>query len=262
MKLEIYKSLWGDAESAAGQADLKRIKSAGYDGIEWSVPAAEPAAWQDWCAGAGLKYVAMVFPPDAGDVAGELRKAAAYGPVQITMHSGRDKMSFEEGSRFIRTALEAEADLGVPVAHETHRHRLFYAPWSTARYLAEFPALKLCADFSHWCCVCESLLKDMEEWVSLACSRAIHIHGRVGWEEGPQVADPRAPEVRHYVERHEEWWDRIRAARRAAGAETLSFTPEYGPPGYMPALPYTGQPIANLRDICLWAAGRIRARWM
>jgi hypothetical protein len=261
MRLQVIKGLWGDAEGAATRADLTRIKAAGYDGIEWSAPQAEPEAWRAWCGELGLDYIGMVFPVESAAIAPELRKIAAYGPVKITMHSGRDKMSFTEGCAFLRTALAVEADLGIPVAHETHRHRLFYAPWATAQYLAEFPRLRLCVDFSHWCCVCESLLQDLGECVELACQRAIHIHGRVGWEEGPQVADPRAPEVAHYVTRHEEWWDRVRALQMAAGLETLTFTPEYGPPGYMPALPYTRQPIANLWDVCLWAAQRLRARW-
>jgi hypothetical protein len=261
MQLKIYKGLWGDAEGAATLADLQRMRAAGYDGVEWSVPQADAAAWRDWCAGLGLDYVAMVFPTQASEIAPALAAAAAYRPVKITMHSGRDKMTLAEGREFLREALRVEASLGIPVAHETHRHRLFYAPWTTAQYLAEFPQLRLCADFSHWCCVCESLLKDMEDWVTLACERAIHVHARVGWEEGPQVADPRAPEVAHYLARHEEFWDRIRAAQLARPDAVLTITPEYGPPGYMPALPYTRQPVANLWDVCLWAAQRLRARW-
>ncbi len=163
VKLKVFKSLWGDAESAATFADLRRIRAAGYDGVEWSLPTAEPAAWRDWCGQLGLAYIAMVFPAEAGAIAGDLRKAAAYGPVQITLHSGRDKMPFADGCAFLRAALAAERDLSIPVAHETHRHRLLYAPWVTAQYLAELPDLKVCADFSHWCCVCESLLKDMED---------------------------------------------------------------------------------------------------
>ncbi|MBK9121114.1 MAG: sugar phosphate isomerase/epimerase [Phycisphaerales bacterium] len=261
MQLKIFKGLWGDAEGHATQADLARIRGAGYDGIEWSAPQADPAAWRDWCGELGLEYIAMVFPLTPGEIAAEVQKVRAYGPVKITMHSGRDKMTFEEGCDFFEAALALEEDLGIPIAHETHRHRLLYAPWATARYLERFPRLRVCADFSHWCCVCESLLKDMEDWVQLTCERAVHVHGRVGWEEGPQVADPRAPEVAHYVARHEEFWDRIRAAHQQRQAVELTFTPEYGPPGYMPALPYTRQPLANLWDVCLWSAERLRTRW-
>lgn len=261
MQLKIYKGLWGDAESVAGFADLQRIKQAGYDGIEWAVPNAEPAAWRDWCATLGLDYVGMAFAARTDEIEPQLKTLAAYGPQHITMHSGRDKMTFAEGRTFLQHALAVERDLGIPVGHETHRHRLFYTPWTTAQYLDALPDLKLCADFSHWCCVCESLLTDMEAWVTRACERTLHVHARVGWEESAQVADPRAPEVAHYVARHEEWWDRIRTARVRAGAEVFTLTPEYGPPGYMPAIPFTRQPITNLWDVCLWSAERLRQRW-
>ena len=83
--------------------------------------------------------------------------------------------------------------------------------------------------------------------------RVIHIQGRVGHEEHPQVADPRAPESAPYVERFEKWWAAIIRHRVASGADTLTFTPEYGVNNYLPTLPYTQQPVADLWDICLWA---------
>lgn len=263
MDLKVFKALWGDAEMAATRDDLERIKNAGYDGIEFQAPNAEPGAWKDWCASLGLEFIGMVMPRDMDDIAVSLERIAAYDPIKITMHTGRDKMTFEEGSAFVKRALEVESDIGIPVAHETHRHRIFYTPWSTAQYLDAFPNVKLCVDFSHWCCVTESLLADddIAAWVKLACQRAIHIHGRVGWEEGPQVADPRAPEVEHYVERHESWWDEVWTSHHERDEEVVTFTPEYGPPGYMPTLPYTRQPVADLWEVCLWAANRQRERW-
>ena len=44
MQLKVYKALWGDAEARATRDDLQRIRAAGYDGVEFGVPAAEPAA--------------------------------------------------------------------------------------------------------------------------------------------------------------------------------------------------------------------------
>jgi len=260
MDIRIIKTLWGYTEGATGDAELKRIKDAGYDGVEWAPPQMEPARWKDLLAKHGLVYVAQVFAFTAREFAEGVKAALPYGPILISAHDGRDKMTFAEGSAYFQEVLKVERDTPVPVGHETHRHRLFFVPWTTAQYLAEFPDLKVTADFSHWCCVCESLLKDMEDWVTLACERTVHIHGRVGWEEGPQVSDPRAPEYRHYLERHEEWWDRIIDLRKKAFAEWLTFDPEFGPPGYMPALPYTQQPIASLWDVHLWMAHRLRTR--
>ena len=36
----------------------------------------------------------------------------------------------------------------------------------------------------------------------------------------------------------------------------MTFTPEFGPPGYMPTLPYTKQPVADLWELNAWMARR------
>jgi len=261
MKVNFVKSLWGMIQGQTPDDKLRLIRQAGYDGVEGDLPDMDPTAWKDLCGKHSLNYVAMIFAADGPTFVADLRKAARYGPVLVNCHSGRDKMTFEEGCAFFETALKAEADVGIPVAHETHRHRLFYAPWTTVRYLERFPDLKITADYSHWCVVCESLLVDLGDLLAATYPRAIHIHGRIGHEEGPQVPDPRAPEYARCVEAHERWWDAIRDAQQHAGADMLTFDPEFGPWGYMPCLPYTRQPVADLWDLCLWTADRIRKRW-
>lgn len=44
-------------------------------------------------------------------------------------------------------------------------------------------------------------------------------HCRVGYDHGPQVSDPRAPEWLPYMEGHERWWDRIWQAQKDRGME-------------------------------------------
>jgi hypothetical protein len=117
------------------------------------------------------------------------------------------------------------------------------------------------ADFSHWVTVCERLPDDQEEALSLACSRTLHIHGRVGYEQGPQVPDPGAPEYGAHLAWHEARWDRIRKIHEEAGSSILTFTPEYGPPPYLHTTPRANEPVADLWEICLWQARRIRERW-
>ena len=48
----------------------------------------------------------------------------------------------------------------------------------------------------------ESGLEDQAENLELAIAHADYIHARVGYAEGPQIPDPRAPEWQHAVERH------------------------------------------------------------
>ncbi len=259
MHTYILKALWGMDDRLPIEERLRAIKDAGYDGVEHAFT--DPFRVRDLCQELGLVHVPMIFANTIEDFTKTLEIVRPSAPLLVTSHTGRDRMTFDEGCRFLERAIAAEDEARVAVAHETHRSRLFFSPWSTGPYLERFPSLKLLADFSHWCVVCESNLDTAAEIVDLACSRTIHIHGRVGYEEGPQVSDPRAPEYQPYVERFERWWDTIRERRDAARAAFLTFTPEYGPPAYLHTLPYTRQPVANLWDICLWAADRARKRW-
>ena len=97
----------------------------------------------------------------------------------------------------------------MPVSHETHRQRYFATPWQTRHILRQFPDLRITCDFSHWVCVCERLLPDMGETISLAAQHCHHIHARVGFAEGPQVPDPSAPEYAADLAAHEAWWEEI-----------------------------------------------------
>ncbi len=99
------------------------------------------------------------------------------------------------------------------------------------------------------------------ETVRHALSRADHIHARIGHPEGPQVNDPRAPEWAAQVAAHFGWWDEIVRTRLKAGARYFTFNPEFGPPTYMPTLPHTRQPVADLWDVCLWTAKRFEQRF-
>lgn len=104
-------------------------------------------------------------------------------------------------------------------------------------------------DMSHWCNVCESLCEDQGETIASALPAVGHIHGRVGHAQGPQVPDPRAPEWQTALEVHLGWWKKIAAAKCAAGAAQLTITPEFGPPPYLPTLPWTQMPVAFQWDI-------------
>lgn len=260
MRIRFFKSLWGTADTGPSEDVLRRIRDAGYDGFEWYVTGPVPAELPELLDRHGLDWSAQIIHDTAEEMREAMRRIAPFRPLRFVVHGGRDHFSFEEGCRFFAEMLDAAGEAGIPVAHETHRYRLLYSPWVAKRYLEEFPALRLNADFSHWTCVSECLLDDSPGVMELACSRAIHIHARVGHEEGPQVSDPRAPEFARHVARFEQWWDKIRDG--AARHDTdLIVVPEYGPPPYMPTLPYTRKPVADLWEICQWQTDRLRQRW-
>lgn len=95
----------------------------------------------------------------------------------------------------------------------------------------------------------ESDLSDQDSNVQAAIDRSIHVHARVGYAEGPQVPDPRAPEWQGHVERHVELWRRIIQARKGVDASFLTITPEFGPPDYMHTTPFSRAPVADAWEV-------------
>jgi len=143
----------------------------------------------------------------------------------------------------------------------THRSRILFAAHVARQYIEKFPNLRLTFDVSHWCNVHESLLDDQEETVQMALSRVDHIHARIGHQEGPQVNDPRAPEWANAVKRHLEWWDKVVQLKIQAGVNSITILTEFGPPDYMPTLPYTRQPLGDQWNINVYMMQLLRKRY-
>jgi sugar phosphate isomerase/epimerase len=263
MKLKIFRHLWGVKDP--WEQSFPRFAAKGYDGIETHLPAARAQAqFARQLARHRLECITQIFTGGRNvrehlqSYRRQLAHATRLNPRLINCHGGRDGWSVEESRQFYAEALRIEADLGVVVAHETHRGRVFYNPWTTVRLLEQFETLRLCCDFSHWVCVCERLFDDTSI-LQLCAQRCVHIHARIGYEEGPQVPDPRAPEFQKHLAAHERWWRMIWREQRRRGLKTSTLTPEFGPPPYLHTLPFTQQPVADLEAICDWQAERQRA---
>jgi sugar phosphate isomerase/epimerase len=259
MELRVYKSLWGMSGSVGDQ--FRQIAEAGYNGVESACEEiADAGEFRDLLAKYELDYIPLIYTE--GDHYASFERlvelAAGYSPTKIVAHAGRDNMSFNEQVKFFEFALKVEGDLGIPIAHETHRRRPLFSPMNALALMKELPDLKLNIDLSHWCCVTESMLVDHEEAVQLALERAIHLHARVGYENGPQVPDPRVREWEAHQGRFEVWWKKYVIEQRGRRGVICSVTPEYGPPSYMHTIPSTGLPAADLWEVCLWSATRFR----
>jgi hypothetical protein len=261
MKLLVFRSLWGMTGRIEDQ--IAQIAAEGYDGVEAShqPDVITPEALRSLLERYRLKLIMGASISATNQLESALSALIEYQPLRIGLHSGRDSMSHSDGAAFLEQALKIEQKIGLPVAHETHRGRLFFTPWDTLHYLQAFPELKVVADFSHWVNVCERLPDDQRGALQLAGQRAIHVHGRVGYEEGPQVPDPSAPEYATQLVWHEAQWQAIWDAHQQRSEGYMTFTPEYGPPGYLHTLPHTNVPVANLSQVCLWAANRARQQF-
>ncbi|KXU38064.1 xylose isomerase [Cephaloticoccus capnophilus] len=258
------------AEMWGWDSFCQKVKEAGYDGIEGVPPATRESRELMFAAvhKYGLRFAVTCGCFEPGDYTQQsvgykalLEDMVQLKPDFINCQTGRDHYSFEQNKVILDIADAISRDSGIPIYHETHRSRFNFAAHITKDYLEKIPELSLTLDISHWCNVHESMLEDQQDAVSLALSRTTHIHARVGHHEGPQVNDPAAPEWKDILGQHLRWWDEVVAQRIAQGQTQLSITPEFGPPSYMPTLPYTCQPLADQWQVNLFMFKLLKARY-
>jgi sugar phosphate isomerase/epimerase len=263
----IFATKWGNDESWNDFS--RRAAEAGYDGFEsWlPPPGAEREAMLAAAETHRLKtgFLVAGFENDPAQhfrtFEKNLREAVQYKPVYINCHSGRDFFSFAGNRPFVEVGIAVSEETGIPVYHETHRSRMLYAGPVARQFMEQLPGLRITLDISHWCNVHESLMEGQEDTVNMALQRTGHIHARVGHAEGPQVGDPRAPEWKDALEKHLSWWDEVVARKKQEGGAPLTILTEFGPPDYLPALPYTRQPVANQWDINVFMLKLLRRRY-
>ena len=265
MRIVFCKSKWEMWDDPLA-AFLQRVRADGFEATEIFLKSVQetPDDIMRLHEEHGLGLVAQILTDGATpeehvqSLERQFEVALRCKPLLVNTHAGRDIFSFEENCRVFERIIAMSRESGLPILVETHRGRPTYSAVETRRYLEALPALQLTADFSHWMVVHESSLEDQEENVALAIARSCHIHARVGHEEGPQVNDPRAPEWKGHVDRHVELWHRIVEARRAEGASMVTITPEFGPPGYMPTLPFTAQPVSDVWESNVYIRNLLR----
>lgn len=265
MELKLFKTLWGHDgpfEVAADQAI-----AAGFVGLEGNVDAFKARLdelrtalktrrlefiQEIVTAGGYVPRRHATVAEHVADVERQLRLGRALEPQWVTIIGGCDAWSVEQSIRFFAESQEAAARLGIACSFETHRSRSLFNPWITLAILQRLPELRLTCDFSHWVVVMERQLDDEWEAVLEVARHARHIHARVGYDQGPQVPHPAAPEYASALSSHQRCWEAIWAAHRDSGRAFTTMTPEFGPDGYLHTMPFTGEPVADLWQINTW----------
>ncbi|MCY1275759.1 hypothetical protein D9M68_257170 [compost metagenome] len=274
MQLQIFKTFWGHAGSAEQAARL--AVEAGFDGLEAPAPseAGARAAFAAVLVDHGLDYIAEIctagsYVPERhatpaehlADLERKLRDGLPLQPRFFNVMAGCDAWPLGVQLEFFAAALEIGARHGVQLSFETHRGRSLFNPWVTGELVRQLPELRLTADISHWVVVSERLLDDDWELLLGIAEQVHHVHGRVGYPQGPQVPHPAAPEYADCLAFHQRFWAAVWASQRRRGYAQSSLTPEFGPDGYLHTLPFTDQPVADLWQINRWIADTERAHF-
>lgn len=267
MKHKLFKTLWGfDGDY------LKAIDEAvvdGYDGIEGPAPPDRVLRdkFSDALRATGLLYIQEIctggdYVPDRrASVAQhlealeqELERGRELKPLLVTSMAGCDAWPEAQSIDFFYRGMVLAEQAGINLCYETHRSRTLFNPWVTQRVVEALPEIKLTADFSHWCVVCERLVDTELDVIKRIADNVHHIHARVGYAQGPQVPHPAAPEYADALRAHQRWWALLWNSQRQRGYTVSTMTPEFGPDGYLHQLPFSQIPVADLRAINKWMA--------
>jgi hypothetical protein len=275
MELSLFKTLWGHDGSLAEAIAL--CHAAGFQGIEAPAPLdpAERELFFAELAAGGMEWIAEIstctpaglYVPTPGRSVEEHIDSLEEGVVRslegrprfINTMAGYDAWSAVDALRFHEGVVRLQEKHGIVISVETHRGRPTYSPWLSREILRALPELRITCDFSHWCVVSERLILDEEdELLAVAARHAHHIQPRVGYNQGPQVPDPRAPEHAAALAAHERWWTRVWDSMAARDFTCFTMTPEFGPDGYLQCAPFTRVPVADLWEINSWIGLRQR----
>ncbi|MGJ8678000.1 MAG: sugar phosphate isomerase/epimerase family protein [Akkermansiaceae bacterium] len=278
MKLSLFKTLWGHEGSVDEALDL--CKQSHFQGIEAPVPVdtTERAAFFQSLESSGMQWIAEIstctpagyyVPSPKHSVQQHLDSleesvilSKEGSPLFINTMAGYDAWRAADALAFHQGVVELQDKHEIIISVETHRGRSTYSPWLTRDILKQVPDLRITCDFSHWCVVSERLILDEEaEILELAAQHAYHIQPRVGYNQGPQVPDPRAPEFAEALAAHERWWTTVWESMAARGMTNFTMTPEFGPDGYLQCAPFTREPVANLWELNQWIGHRQRDRF-
>ena len=267
MKLQLFKTLWGHQGTLASA--VEQAVQADFDGIEGPAPENTAGAQRlkTMLDGAGLLCIAEIttagsYVPERhaslqdhiDSFSAKLEHSLHLDPLFITCLGGCDAWHEEQSLEFFTRCIELAASAGISVSFETHRSRSLFNPWITQRIVERLPEILLTIDFSHWCVVCERLMDTELEVIDAIADKVQHIHARVGYEQGPQVPDPRAPEYEYALRAHQNWWRLIWQSQLKRQFKTTTMTQEFGPDGYLHEAPFSREPVADLWQLNQWMA--------
>lgn len=269
MNIKYFCPLWG-SNYLPFETFCDKAKHDGYDGVELGLPADKTKkdeiiktleSFELSMIGQHHETADSDFNQHKKIYLHHLENLIDSPAIFINSQTGKDYFSFDQNKALIEIADQVSTNAKVQILHETHRGKFSFAAHIMSDYLEKIPSLRITLDISHWCNVAESFLEDQQEAVDLAISHTDHIHSRVGYQEGPQIPDPRAPEWQEAIETHALWWDKVLALKEKNGEKEFTITTEFGAPPYLLLMPFTRQPITSQWEINVHMMDFLKARY-
>lgn len=269
MTLKFFCPRWG-SEALTWDAFFTKVKNAGYDGVEIGFPfSLNNDEQQEILSGLKKHNLAVIgqhwqtverdFALHQKTFEKHLLSLTKLNPLFINSQTGKDYFTVEQNLALMAIATKVTEKTSIKILHETHRGKWSFAAHITHQYLTNYPEIRITLDISHWFNVAESLLEDQPETVELALQHTDHLHARVGFQEGPQVIDPRIPVNKELLDAHLNVWDRL--IKSKSRNDVFTITPEYGAPPYQQLDPQTLKPLASQWDINVWMKDLLKDRY-
>lgn len=279
MSIRLIKSAWGLVGAGNRYATLLDFAASAheerYTGVEFpvfyletepSTPDEALARLKDYFEGRDLNYVALIatraeawgdYDAHLESFAQQCDTAARLGARKASVHAGADSFGVETGRKFLEACIDIAQAYGIAPCFETHRARILYNPFTCAELLDAIPSLTLTSDLSHWLLVVDRVPHDIMELFDRASARTGHLHARIGHEKSPQVTEPSDPAWSEHVAMYRRWWQ-ISVETHQQTGQPLTVAPEFGPPPYMHAEPFTGQASADIVAVNQWMRDRLQ----
>lgn len=271
-KLEIYQSLWSmqphapDGVKVPISQAFEMVADAGYDGMAIDLGASDIESMRKTrplFQRHDLGCLIMAFPKTVEGLRPVLHMAKDFNAIGVNIIGQAPALTLAEMIPIIRTWIDMATKEGVPIQFETHRNCITNDLYTTLEMIDAIPAMRLCADLSHY-------VVDREFWfpisdfdlalISRILQRSDSFQGRIATREQIQVSI-NFPQHQKWYDQFAEWWEEgFRDWRTRNPTGTCNFLCELGPPEYA-ITGSDGLEISNRWEEALQIRDRVRGIW-